>query len=148
MTQNFTYIQTIDSDFNEQARSALKKSGDAGGLSSVIYRDSKKVCLFDISGKYIYDFDLINGTITYRAGKSYAMDDKTKKMVKRFMIKDMIPLIVIGASAVIVFSLFVVGGIGANKTQKQPQPKQSVDTTINKDSKSVFVVDTIQQKSR
>ena len=143
MTQEFTNTQIIDIEFNEQARRALKQSGNAGGLASVIYRDLKLVRLYDAKGRYVYDFNLAKGTIAYKTVERYAMDEATKKMVKRFMIKDMMPLFVMGGLIVVVFVAFVVSGIGSNKAQKQTPTEKNIDAKTIDTNKSTLVIDSL-----
>jgi len=135
-----------DKEINEEARNALKNAGNPGGLSGVVYRgDRKQVKLFDHSGFYIYDFDLIKGTIKYRAQEEYSMDDETIKVVKRYIIKDMYPFLFICAFAVAMVVFVAISGSRANKLQKASENKTEQSVQTNEDLKSTLVIDSIQK---
>ena len=132
-------------EINAEARNALKTSGNNGGLSGVIYKEEKQVKLFDASGLYIYDFNLNKGTIRYEAQEEYPMDDKTKKAVKRYIIKDMSPLLILGAFAMAFIAFVAVSSSKASKLRKAEAVKAEQAIKANDDLKSTFVVDSLQK---
>jgi hypothetical protein len=134
-----------DKEINEEARNALKNAGNPGGLSSVIYKDTKQIKLFDNSGFYIYEFNLAKGTVKYRSKEEHPMDDKTKKAAQRYIIKDMSPLLILCAFAVAFMVFVAISSSKASKLQKSGSTQTEQAVKANEDLKSTLVVDSVQK---
>lgn len=140
-----------NTEFNEQARKALAMADkhEQGGLSSAIYKDDNLVRLYDGNGEYIYDFYVNQGKITYKLETDYEMEELTKKMAKRFIKRDNVFILVVGAMIVAVVAAGVFSSYkNTNSQSSKDSAKQNVAADAKKQqdtTKTYMFSDTLQK---
>lgn len=131
---------TKEQEFNNTARQALINSGNVNSnFSRKIMRKFKLVRLYYPNDEVAYDFSLEKGDIQCNSFTRYAMDNCTKRLVRKLLIKDFVaekfPQIMIGAAVAGVMSLVVIDKVKHKAFKNQTQqnvliPKMDTENMV------------------